>query len=315
MIFSEGIITKMIDYEYTHVEGMDDYEFDAKLDLCRKGYNSGLFDPGYDCLRFVISTLTYYSALYHNDWIKNIRNSICEFFNTHSEGKINNQGVLNVIRDSLKDKILKHDELKNLSSNKKKFLQSEYYSIIGLLTHKLKYPLKRRIGKPDIWSIAVFFRIFLSPNIEFYEKLLRPLYILIQTDNQDKAIKYSKLIGISDNDVGSIKLWIATLHKSINDCLLHLETELSIYMERISQKRKEANTFSPITMIKWLYTYCYSQSTLLTNDFDVIWMDLYSKKTLSLRNAPFDSINSINHCDDIFQKSQKLKLLLSSFSQ
>jgi len=312
MVFSEGVLMKIIDYEYSYVEGMEGVAFDAKLDLCRKGYNPALFDPGYDCLRFLISTLTFYSSLYENNWTYQIRDTLCSFFNENFKGSINENGILSEINDTLRKRILNHEDFQTLPLFKRLFLERYYYIIIGLLSHTMTYPIKEKIHKPNIEPIITFFRIFLEPNIKNPERLLRILMKLIKSRNIEKTEKLCYKLKITTYHINNIRLWLATLLKSIEDCLDHLETKLFKYITKILKKRRNyqnAENFSPIKMFKWLYNH-YPQTTIITKNFTVIWMQNNDIKKIKLDNVHNQELDDINLTQNLIEKSQKLKNLL-----
>lgn len=318
MVWSGGYKLKIIDYEYSHINGMAGSAFDSKIDLCVKGYNPGKPDPGYDCLRFVISTLTYYSNKHSDSNITKIRNHIIETFNKNCKEKshkIDERGVISDLEDPIKNDVLNNSKfLKCLNQEQFDFLNRNYYQIVHLLTHNMKCPisLKNENLKSIPYSVHLekfleFLKVLFTPVLKSPSQILRVLYYVSELLNDvhfsgltDQDIIKTRILKIS-NYVFQLKpkgnafvredlvyIWVGFLFQSFEDCIPHFEYLLNEYFVNITEKRvneQNAQEFTPMKMFNWFNTNYFNQNAQeFLPETEIHWMRDNSLEIFTLEN-------------------------------
>lgn len=323
MVWSEGMLNKIIDYEYTFVNGLSGKSFDAKTDLCSKGYNPSKPDPGYDCLRFLISTLTYYSELHKDSWIRGIRDTLVSTFNQNvnsKHGKIDKHGVLSDMKDTLRKKVLTHPLLKQKFYDNHvhhdrcycqfRFMEIEYYQIINLISHNLKIPIQCHesyLNVPEKVHLENIVRLFIligTPVFQHHSQILRILYhisdLIHEKSNKqnfeehlekDRLVQIAKYTFLQNpknfNGEENAYLWVLELYISIQETLPNLEYLLFKQLKKISDERilhQNAHEFTPIKLFNFFNNYYYTQDNQFSPETEIHWMKQTGLEVIKLKD-------------------------------
>lgn len=239
IIFTEGMIARIIDFEYTYTDGLCGQSFDAKLKLLSRNYNPAFFDPSQDLLRFLISTCYYYYSKHNSQTCFEIRNKIVQSFDSSSScGKVDPvSGLLPDVHDMVRKNIVDLIEKNGLIAPKvKKWFSDSYYDIISLLLHGCNTPLSLRIERPSYVPIDNFFDILFSMTMKKPHVFLSVLKMIVENEIDDNICKYLEN-WIDKNSTINVYVWTITVKKSYQLMIPHLETFMYYYFQRASERR------------------------------------------------------------------------------
>jgi hypothetical protein len=138
---SLGFKVKIIDFEFSHIKGLQNKSFDGRMDLVEVGYLPQRFDPEIDSIHLLLNTF----FIYQHKWVnkdnkdpdmkkKKFSDRFDNFLKSIQSRPFNLRGHLKRVPDTIKDEFFKYI---NHNTNLFKFVENWYYRIIGILFHSI----------------------------------------------------------------------------------------------------------------------------------------------------------------------------------
>lgn len=324
--YSHGFKAVIIDQEFAHVCTMDGYPLDSFMGHLVRSFDPTSYDPSIDVLRFLISTFGYYHCKHKNGpFIGKLANSLIKRVNGYGHGVINGQdGVINdegvfqyghveqvgpkneetfiPIEDPIYKGINQHF---SQTDEEKGFVNRWLYHIVGLLTHRIRLPLEKRVENPDTMHLLEVIKLLILLKCQQKEHRLRVLYELMS--GKDNVEVYNVVVQLKIS-ISDFNVWIASVRNAIEKCLPHLETAL--YFTSLENKnirtQQHTDDFTPEKMIRWLNTK-YILRRPVDNSSTICWMTKSARYKISMKSCTPETLNYINCAKDMFDFAKRLK--------
>lgn len=303
----------IIDYEFSHVDGLDGFTFDGRLDLLCRGYDPSRHDPCYDSLRFVISTLGYYGEKHDDDKMVAVAHQLKRSVNSSGEWKLLHEGYFEPTRELLREEVIRDLCGVKMSNQLRMFIATRFYHVIGLLTHRLVLPLTARVTTVSTLPVCKVFRLLTSCVCHMGPDHLLAVLKEIVDDRPEESI-------VRTLESANIQLdrpyeWIEDMRRAVAESLAHLETVVFLASGEIRKKREEQSTENhlPHNMVEFL-SQRLPQRDPITTEHTVHWMKKNTRQKVQLTRATPAVLQKINDEKDFFAKSRALHDLVVSLT-
>ncbi len=315
VVFSGGFLLRLIDYEYSHVEGICGQPFDAKLKLIPMKMNPTEFDSNQDILRFLISTCYFYHSLHHSSVANEIRKTLVHEFRSHVQREQiqKTTGLLENTSDPIYQKI--NSNLcyhQQITKERQLWFIEHYYQVISMLMHQSQFPLVQSIDQPNYDEIIRFLVLLLSME----EVPCSYLIMVVQWISQNSTLEEIEVLVKEQKRVTwsvRLSLWFASLKSSYVLLLPHLETLMSMFMNQIHQQnleRYQHSFFLPKHQILWLWS-CFPQTPQYDCELgpttSVLWLQQYKHRLVpSLSLVPPEVFRVFNDEPNLLERGRIL---------